>query len=36
MMPRAALLILDEPTSSLDPWGEQRFFNHLLRGINDQ
>jgi ABC-type multidrug transport system fused ATPase/permease subunit len=36
MMPRASLIILDEPTSSLDPRGEQRFFGHLLRGIHDQ
>jgi ATP-binding cassette, subfamily B, bacterial len=36
MMPRASLIILDEPTSSLDPRGEQRFFSHLLRGINGQ
>jgi ATP-binding cassette, subfamily B, bacterial len=34
MMPRASLLILDEPTSSLDPRGEQRFFGHLLHGLN--
>jgi ATP-binding cassette subfamily B protein len=34
MMPRASLLILDEPTSSLDPQGEQRFFGHLLQGID--
>jgi ATP-binding cassette, subfamily B, bacterial len=36
MMPRASLIILDEPTSSLDPRGEQRFFGHLLRGIHGQ
>jgi ATP-binding cassette subfamily B protein len=34
MMPRASLLILDEPTSSLDPHGEQHFFAHLLHDIN--
>jgi ATP-binding cassette subfamily B protein len=34
MMPRASLLILDEPTSSLDPRGEQRFFSQLLHGLN--
>ena len=34
MMPRASLLILDEPTSSLDPRGEQRFFGQLLHGLN--
>jgi ABC-type multidrug transport system fused ATPase/permease subunit len=33
MMPRASLLILDEPTSSLDPRGEQRFFASLLHGL---
>jgi ATP-binding cassette subfamily B protein len=33
MMPRASLLILDEPTSSLDPRGEQRFFGSLLHGL---
>jgi ATP-binding cassette subfamily B protein len=36
MMPHATLIILDEPTSSLDPRGEQRFFGNLLRGINGQ
>jgi len=36
MMPRASLLILDEPTSSLDPRGEQRFFGQLLHGLNGQ
>jgi ATP-binding cassette subfamily B protein len=36
MMPRASLLVLDEPTSSLDPRGEQRFFGQLLRGIDGQ
>jgi ATP-binding cassette subfamily B protein len=36
MMPRASLIVLDEPTSSLDPRGEQRFFGHLLRGIDGQ
>ena len=36
MMPRACLMILDEPTSSLDPRGEQRFFGHLLRNIHGQ
>jgi ATP-binding cassette, subfamily B, bacterial len=36
MMPRASLIILDEPTSSLDPRGEQRFFGHLLHGIHGQ
>jgi ATP-binding cassette subfamily B protein len=36
MMPRASLIILDEPTSSLDPQGEQRFFGQLLRRINGQ
>jgi ATP-binding cassette subfamily B protein len=36
MMPRASLIILDEPTSSLDPRGEQRFFGHLLRGIHSE
>jgi ATP-binding cassette, subfamily B, bacterial len=34
MMARASLLILDEPTSSLDPRGEQRFFGQLLHGLN--
>jgi ATP-binding cassette, subfamily B, bacterial len=34
MMPRASLIILDEPTSSLDPRGEQRFFAQLLHDIN--
>jgi ATP-binding cassette subfamily B protein len=34
MMPRASLLILDEPTSSLDPRGEQRFFGQLLHGLD--
>jgi ATP-binding cassette, subfamily B, bacterial len=34
MMARASLIILDEPTSSLDPRGEQRFFGHLLHGLN--
>jgi ATP-binding cassette subfamily B protein len=34
MMPRASLLILDEPTSSLDPRGEQRFFSQLLHGLH--
>jgi ATP-binding cassette subfamily B protein len=33
MMPRASLIILDEPTSSLDPRGEQRFFGSLLHGL---
>jgi len=33
MMPRASLIILDEPTSSLDPRGEQRFFSNLLHGL---
>jgi ATP-binding cassette subfamily B protein len=33
MMPRASLIILDEPTSSLDPRGEQRFFASLLPGL---
>jgi ATP-binding cassette subfamily B protein len=33
MMPRASLIILDEPTSSLDPRGEQRFFGNLLHGL---
>ena len=36
MMPRASLLILDEPTSSLDPQGEQRFFASLLHGLDGQ
>ena len=36
MMPRASLIILDEPTSSLDPRGEQRFFGQLLRGIEGE
>jgi ATP-binding cassette, subfamily B, bacterial len=36
MMPRASLIILDEPTSSLDPRGEQRFFAQLLRSIHGQ
>jgi ATP-binding cassette subfamily B protein len=36
MMPRASLIILDEPTSSLDPQGEQRFFGQLLCGIAGQ
>jgi ATP-binding cassette, subfamily B, bacterial len=36
MMPRASLIILDEPTSSLDPRGEQRFFSQLLRGVQGQ
>jgi ATP-binding cassette subfamily B protein len=36
MMPRASLIILDEPTSSLDPQGEQRFFGQLLRGFAGQ
>jgi hypothetical protein len=36
MMPRASLLILDEPTSSLDPRGEQRFFAQLRCGIAGQ
>jgi ATP-binding cassette subfamily B protein len=36
MMPRASLIILDEPTSSLDPQGEQRFFGQLLRRIDGQ
>jgi ATP-binding cassette, subfamily B, bacterial len=34
MMPRASLVILDEPTSSLDPRGEQRFFGSLLHGLD--
>jgi ATP-binding cassette, subfamily B, bacterial len=34
MMPRASLIILDEPTSSLDPRGEQRFFGQLLHSIH--
>ena len=36
MMPRASLIILDEPTSSLDPRGEQRFFGQLLRGFSGE
>jgi ATP-binding cassette subfamily B protein len=36
MMPRASLIILDEPSSSLDPRGEQRFFGQLLRGIEGE
>jgi ATP-binding cassette subfamily B protein len=34
MMPRASLIIRDEPTSSLDRRGEQRFFGSLLHGLN--
>ena len=36
MMPHASLIILDEPTSSLDPRGEQRFFSQLLHGLHGQ
>jgi hypothetical protein len=36
IMPRASLLILDEPVSSLDPRREQRFFGQWRRGMQGQ